>query len=316
MLTPFISERLKSGRDWRWKGFKIDVPWSDNSLSYDGIDTADYSDVPNDSFKPWQWSELFNATRLVTGSLALSVDELENAWIFGGTGRYLNDDDKNSTDTEYFFGIKDPFFNEDMYESSTPVYYHSYSNTKTLAHSDLLDVDDIEVTDKGLVFENGSTYTGGSGGGEWDDLITASNGKDGWIREITGGERIIVKPTLLGGIVFVPSFVPNSDTCGYGGNSNLYGVYYETGTAYYSAVFSGQGTSDQGTEIIALGGEDRTKIVDKISIGEGKASSLGVHAGAEEGARGFIQQSTGSIVSESLSPAFNIKSGLKSWQEK
>ena len=307
----YFGETYFQANNWKGKVYNLTVPWADSLNVYDGTDLAKYSDNPKDADNPWQLSELFDATRPVTGSLALSVDELENAWIYGGTGRYLNEDDKNSTDTEYFFGIKDPFFNQGLYESSSPVYYHSYSYTKTLAHSDLLDVDDIEVTDTGLVFENGVAYTGGGGGGSWDDLITASNGKDGWIREITGGERIIVKPTILGGIVFVPSFVPNSDTCGYGGNSYLYGVYFETGTAFSTAVFS-----DQGTETKSLGGEDRTKVVDRISIGEGKASSLGVHAGAEEGARGFIQQSTGSIVSESLSPAFNIKSGLKSWQEK
>ncbi|MBC8432830.1 MAG: hypothetical protein H8D96_13040 [Desulfobacterales bacterium] len=307
----YFGETYKSGSNWLGKVFKINVPWADSLNVYDGTDVAKYSDNPKDAVNPWQFSELFDVTRPVTGSLALSVDELENAWIYGGTGRYFNEDDKNSTDTEYFFGIKDPFFNKGLYESSSPVYYHSYSNTKTLAHSDLLDATDIEVTDTGLVFENGSTYTGGGGGGSWDNLITASRGTDGWIKEMTGGERIIVKPTILGGIVFVPSFVPNSDTCAYGGDSYLYGVYYETGTAYSTAVFS-----DNGTETKSLGGESRTKVVDKISIGEGKASSLGVHAGAEEGARGFIQQSTGSIVSESLSPAFNIKSGLRSWQEK
>ena len=55
---------------------------------------------------------------------------------------------------------------------------------------------------------------------------------------------------------------------------------------------------------------------ESISLGSGKSSSLGIHVGSEEGAKGFIQQSTGAIVSESLNPAFEIKSSLRSWREK
>ena len=86
----------------------------------------------------------------------------------------------------------------------------------------------------------------------------------------------------------------------------MYGFHYETGTAYAEAVFA------DGTETIAIG----EKILDKIDLGIGIASSMGVHIGKEEGARGFIQQSTGVVVDLTLYPAFDVKSGLTSWREK
>jgi len=276
--------------------YKITIPQADGSGAYDDTSLGNYSDDPTDTTNYWRFSELFISEMPVTASLSLSVDAYENAWVYGGTGRYLDNDDKTDTDDQYFFGFKDPFFN------SSSAYYHSYTSTQTLAHSDLLDADGIVVTTAALVF-------GYSGVTTWNDLLGVARVKDGWIRSMTGGERILTKPTLLGGIVFVPSYLPNADVCGFGGDSYLNGVYFETGTAYYEAVFSDSGTVDYGTTT------DGDQVVDKIDLGAGKSSSLGVHVGAEEGAKGFIQQSTGTIVSESLSPAFNIKSGLTSWQE-
>jgi len=299
---------LSGASNWKGKVYKITIPWADTGSNYDGTDLTKYSDDPAAAFNPWQFSELFDADRPINATLALSIDSYENAWIYGGTGRYLNDADKTNTDTQYFFGIKDPFFNSN-YEATSPAYYHSYSSTKTLAHSDLLDVDDIVVTTTSLVFENGSPY---DGVGTWNELLNDARAVDGWIQSMTGGERILTKPTLLGGIVFVPSFVPSSDVCGFGGDSYLYGVYFETGTAYYKTIFSNPST----TTYTDAGGDTHAQVVDKISLGAGKASSLGVHVGAEAGAKGFIQQSTGSIVAESLTPALTIKSGLKSWREK
>lgn len=303
---------------WYGKVYKVTIPWvQDGSAVYDGTDDHlnKYSDDPKGT-NPWEFSELFDAEGPVTASLSLSLDSLDNIWVYGGTGRYLNAADKGNTlDTQYFFGIKDPFFNQGLYESPppeppTPVYYHSYSNTKTLAHADLLDVDGIVVTTAGLVFNSAGGPYGGVG--TWDKLLNDVRAEDGWIRSMTGGERMLTKPTVLGGIVFAPSYVPSSDVCGFGGDSSLYGVYFETGTAFHKSVFSNSAT----VNYIDAGNDTHDQVASMISLGAGKASSLGVHVGGEGGAKGFIQQSTGSIVAESLSPAFNIKSGLRSWQEK
>ncbi|MFH1480242.1 MAG: hypothetical protein ABIG67_03155, partial [Pseudomonadota bacterium] len=100
------------------------------------------------------------------------------------------------------------------------------------------------------------------------------------------------------------------DMCGFGGNSNLYGLYYETGTAYYKAVLP------DGTETVTIQGAEHNKVKDKIGLGAGRASALGIHVGQEEGAMAFIQKSTGSILNIAVTPALTIKSGLVDWREK
>jgi len=295
------------GSSWKGKLYKITVPWVDASGDYDGSDDSNYSDDPLDSTNPWRFSALFDTTRPITSPVSLSVDTFDNVWVYVGSGRYLSTEDKGNDDTQYMFGIKDPFFNSEhtpdgLYEDN---YYHNHSSSLELQISDLLDADDYTIIEGGVV------YKGGTSIGYWDDLLDLAQQKDGWIRTLTiSKERILSKPSVLGGIVFTTSYVPNEDICGFGGDSYLYGLYYETGTAFYEPVFKAETTT------IEIQAQEMEKVVDKIELGSGKASSLGIQVGMEEGAKGFIQQSTGTIVSETINPAFNIKSGLRSWREK
>jgi hypothetical protein len=55
--------------------------------------------------------------------------------------------------------------------------------------------------------------------------------------------------------------------------------------------------------------------LDKIDLGLGISSSLGIHVGREHGARGFIQQSTGTITQIDMKPAYSVKSGYVNWRE-
>jgi len=206
------------------------------------------------------------------------------------------------------FGIKDPFFNSAHSPSGLHAdnYYLNYGASLELTISDLVNTDSYVVTTTGEVFDSSGTSIGFFG-----DLKTLVYVADGWIRSLNiSKERVIVKPSVLGGMVFVPSFVPNGDVCGFGGDSYLYGLYYETGTAYFKEVF------DNGTTSVNINGQNKDQVLDRTTLGYGKASSLGIHIGEEEGAKGFIQQSTGTVLNEDLKPPFLVKSGLRSWLEK
>jgi type IV pilus assembly protein PilY1 len=285
---------------WKGKMYKVTIPWADRTGTYDDSDTNNYSDNPLSGTRPWTLTAFFNATRPITAPAALSVDNNDNAWVYFGTGRYLGTDDKTNTDTQYFFGVKDPFFNQNR---SPSTYYHTYSGTVELTTSDLLTTDNYTVTTAKEVYDGSDTLVP-----NLEALVAA---EDGWMRTLsTSKERVLVKPALLGGVVFVPSFVPSSDICGYGGDSYLYGLYYLTGTAYWDPIFPDETTT------VSIGGVDKIKVLDKISLGSGKASSLGLHVGLGDDATGFIQQSTGTVLQKKLNPAFNVKSGLTSWIQK
>lgn len=249
----------------------------------------------------------------ITAPVSLSVDVLDNVWVYFGTGRYLRDEDKETVNQEYLIGLKDPFFNED-YKGS---YYHDFAQSKTLTKADLFVADGIEVTTAGYVFKSGSPYGGSLGNSNWSDLLDDARVEDGWIRSLalpaTGpSERAVSKSTVLGGVVLMPTFIPNPDPCGFGGNTSFYGVYYETGTPFYKHVFSYDGAT------ITYGADTFEKTSVKLtstSVGA-PPPSIGIHVGREGGVHGgtaYLQLSTGEMAKIELNTPLPIKSGMSSW---
>jgi len=297
----YFGETYLSG-SWKGKVYKVAIPCVGGGGVYDDTDSNNYIDNPLHATYPWRLSCLFDATKPITAPVALSMDAYDNAWVYFGTGRFLNTDDKTSTAQQYIFGIKDPFFN---IAHTADGYYHNYSASLQLALSDLLDADPYLVAQGG-----NAVYLSGVSIGTFDDLLSLARQEDGWRRSLTTpGERILAKSTVIGGISLTPSFTPNDDVCGFGGQSTLYGFYYETGTAYYKPVFNG------GTTTESIAGQPVTVITDQTTLGEGKASAVGIHIGTA-GVRSFVQQSTGTVLIEGVTPALKVKSGLKSWQER
>jgi type IV pilus assembly protein PilY1 len=302
----YFGETYYASTNWYGKLYKVTIPWVDAYGAYDGSDVSHYSDNPTDATNPWQLSALFKATKPITAPVALSVDEFDNAWIYVGSGRYLSTADKTTTDTQYMFGIKDPFFNADhtqmgLYNTD---YYHNYGVSLELQVSDLFNADPYVVIEEGYdIYDNNDTRIG-----SFDDLLALAQEKNGWLRSLENqGERILAKSTVLGGIVYTPSFVPNVDVCGFGGGSYLHAYYYETGTAYRKKALI-----EKGIKTVQIQGQDMTKVKDRVFLGAGAAAALGIQVGAG-GEKALIQQSTGVIINEQLNPALNIKSCLRSW---
>ena len=293
---------------WEGKIYKITVPAMDGLGNYNPSNVNNYVDNPIDAVYPWTLSSVFDSPAPITAPITLSLDNFNNTWIYVGSGRYLNSTDKQNTDPQYIFGIKDPFFNQDHTPSGTfgTDYYHNYFNSLELSMTDLFYANPYYIIEGGqeVYYNDGSPF------GSFNDLVSLAQTENGWARTLdVPGERVINKSTILGGIVFTPSFLPDDDVCTFGGSSYLYGLYYETGTPYFYEAFV------DGKDTIEINNSDKTKILEKISLGAGKSSAVGIHIG-KEGAKSLIQQSTGAIVSEELKPAFTFKSGLTSWIQK
>jgi type IV pilus assembly protein PilY1 len=294
--------------NWQGKIYKVTVPAMDGFGNYNPTSFNNYIDSPIDAVYPWTLSSVFDSPSPITAPITLSVDDFNNTWIYVGSGRYISSNDKTNTDPQYIFGIKDPFFNQDHSPSGNygTNYYHNYFSSLELSIMDLFYADPYYIIEGGQEVY----YTDGSPLGNFYDLLALAKAENGWVRTLDiPGERAINKSTLLGGIVFTPSFLPDEDVCTFGGSSYLYGLYYETGTPFFYEAFK------NGKDTVDINGSDKTKILEKISLGEGKTSAVGVHVG-EEGAKSLIQQSTGAIISEELKPAFTFKSGLRSWIQK
>ena len=116
---------------------------------------------------------------------------------------------------------------------------------------------------------------------------------------------------MLGGIVLTPTFVPNPDVCGVGGNTNFYALYYETGTAFKQHIFT-----TLSPNLFTHEGDQLEIVETKLTgshVGTPPPTS-GIHVGRQDGAKAFVQLSTGEIMEVDFDTALPIRSNIVNWR--
>lgn len=243
----------------------------------------------------------------ITAPMSLSVDFDDNVWVYFGTGRFLSEQDKSSDAPQHLFGLKDPLFHDIrkyVFDGYVP------AGPQGIPADNLLNASRYRVnTDLTVEYDNGVSW---EDFGTWQDLldlihqdnkivgetvVVDNDWRDGWSRNLETGlpsERCVSKCTLLGGAVFVPAYTPSQEPCAFGGTSNLYGLYFETGTGYHRPFFS------SGGEVLPLG--------------QGAPPPIsGIHIGREKGGKAFLQMSTGEIIETNVETALPLKSRMVDW---
>ena len=150
------------------------------------------------------------------------------------------------------------------------------------------------------------TVTNVSGVTDYAGLVNKMNNPatQGWYLEfLETGERNVGQAALLGGILSFTTYVPSEDPCTFEGTSNLYALYYKTGTGYKKDIIGSVGVD---------GGK---RSLTKLPLGKGLARTPTIHMGRQEGSKAFVQLSTGDIVTIDEVNPLNPKSGLTSWKE-
>ena len=245
----------------------------------------------------------------VTSGVGVTVDQTGNTWVFAGTGRYFTQTsgtgDKIDTSVQYLVGIKDPVMRGSSGCAGGDVTIAGCRVSSTLSN-ELIDMSTATICQLGSgtctgtgVNQQVTSVPAMAAGGTYASLISLVQTKTGWFAKLAvpgGGlpsERSVASPTLMGGIVFYPTFTPSGDVCVAAGSSNLYGLYYVTGGAYSSPVLGMTGQN----------------IDNKGSLGEGLATAVTIH----QGTRAYSQSSTGAIVSLPVSPPSATGSHYSSW---
>jgi len=277
--VAYIGENYKQGGNKRAAMWRLTTnPWNLSAL-YD-VDSAD------------------DISKRLTAPPAATIDKNGNLWIYFGTGQFLGVGDRNQTDTGAFYGIKDGCWDG--------------SCTTTYLTTNLVDVSTAIVNVGGGVIQNVT------GAANWTQLMSLMSTKDGWAiyfdnmpsttTDFLGhtlqhqGERVTTKPAILGGFIIFATYVPGGDICTIAGTSNLYVLYYETGTAYKDYVFKKE--KDLGTPTVSR----------SALLGTGLPASVGISVTKEGKIRGFVQSSTGDIQPiEELAPKAP-RSGYTGWK--
>lgn len=234
----------------------------------------------------WDLKDIFTADGPVVVEPAVFLDEKDNLWIFVGTGKYFSDNDEADRSYNYIYAFKDP-------------------GDGVVSTSDLIDVTNAVVyqTKNGRVFVNynNRTYT-------FDEFVRLVSRYKGWMRRFpTPGERVIARPVVYGGAIFVSTFTPESNICAFGGSSRLYGLFYLTGTPYKVSIF---GT--RGEEVIG----NKKVFKESISLGKGIATAQHFFESPNQKGKAFVQTSTGQVVEINEVLPIKTKSGVLLWRER
>ena len=278
---------------------------------------------------PHEWpnpSVLIDVNQPVTAAPAIGWDG-KNYWVYFGTGRFLDEREKSDASQQSFYGIKEPLNCDRNFTWETV--------EKTGTHDGipggqgLLRVDPILVHQGYTAVDATLSCKGGGSGCLPEDpanpgypvstfrgLVnyivgsgcdaTDPTGTDGWYMQFAQSrERNLGQGVLLGGLLTFTTYQPYNDACLSEGLSNLYAVYYQTGTGSNKAVFGTNGTTTDGNTVAML------------PLGHGLSKQPNLHVGKKEGSTVFLQSSTGAIleIQQPNLPLKNAKTGKASWNQ-
>ena len=231
-----------------------------------------------------------------TAGATVTLDDSGNTWVFFGTGRFFSRSDKTDLRAQYLVGVKDSVLRPGSGCVQTSV--------TSCWNQNLLDVSNAQIC---VSCSSGSQVQGVGSFTTFSALQQGITALDGWVIQLqsgsstdgTGGERSIVNPTLIGGAVFFPTFVPKTDICIAAGDSYLYSMYYLTGTGYTDPIMG----------VDASGMSAR-----RAGLGAGLASSVAIQIGSQPtGMAGFYQSSNSVVNKVSPKPPSTLWSQYISW---
>jgi type IV pilus assembly protein PilY1 len=317
----YLGNTYYAQNSWQGGLYKIAIPcsnceWDSN---YDSNSDYGYDTDPAN----WTAHKLFDSDRPISAPPSISVEaypslDVDNVWIYFGTGRFIDETDKSTVEQQYLYGIKDPFFNN-MHDGSYQ-YDYAASATLTLDRADLFASDSIVTTTEGRALLNGTLY---QGTGDFDDLVDEiRDSYDGWYRELevnigSASERMISKPAIFGGLAFYATFTPSTDVCESEGSTNFYALYYITGTGYTEQIFD---IENPDTVTFSDNGQSQTQDVVAVKLPTpmigAPPPSVGLHTGKEDGAKAYIQLSTGVVELIDVDSAIFMKSVITDWWDR
>jgi type IV pilus assembly protein PilY1 len=234
-------------------------------------------------------------------AVSVAVDQTTNGnrWIYFGTGRYYSALDAANTDQQSYYGIKEPYT---LKSSTDPTKIFSWN---AMSRSDLLNVTDAKV------YHQGDYVEGVTGVGNFEDLesIIDTDTNRGWYMDLVwkpNTERNLGRATLIGKLLTFTSFVPSTDPCIVAGQTQLYALYYRTGTAYIEPVI--------GLDLYDVH-DGNEKVIKRKDLGDGLSITPNIHVGRSAGSTAYIQGSTGEITDLEQKNPGSPKTGPVFWEE-
>lgn len=264
----------------------------------------------------WVYNLFVNPEEPIIAAPLVGIDEDGNFWAYFGTGRFFDEMDREDKDSRTYFGVMEP-----RTLGTTPLNpnYSGSDYTPAVAMGSLHDSSGVTVYEgdtAALSVVTGSSVTNFAA---FENLFEYdfSNGTPptypGWyITYPTLGERNLGQGALLGDIITFTGYTPSNVICESEGSSDLYALYYRTGTGYWRSVI-GLDYTTYTTDTLS---ETVYKTETTLDLGKGLALSPNLFRGRAEGSKAFVQTSTGEIIEVKQDNPGIVKSEKTSWIQK
>jgi type IV pilus assembly protein PilY1 len=204
----------------------------------------------------WTLDEIFNMDKPVTAEGSVATDDYNHLWIYFGSGRFFSDVDEADQTMQRFVGFRD-------------------DTTHATTVAGLYNVSNVWIDTAGAVHNAPGCQT-------FDQLIDTVNNRAGWWRNMVDlGERNLTTTLVFGGAVLFTTYVPTGDICSYGGEGQLWALYYRTGTAYV-------GGTDRGNQSFLQPVEGAQAAPERVFLGYGMPSEPSLYVSADE-TKVFVQ---------------------------
>ncbi|MCG8635243.1 MAG: hypothetical protein MI863_15530, partial [Desulfobacterales bacterium] len=182
----------------------------------------------------------------INGDLSCDDNVTSGYLVAFGTGKYLNEDDRTSTDSQYVFGLWD--YGDDADDDE---YLGTFDKSATTQLSNM----DHRITLVEQTEEDSSGYFNGTyfriltaNTADWTVACDSDTGQNpdpdpeaeanaGWFFELTGGERVIKDMIIRDNHLIYITFTPDTSPCSGGGSSIIHEVDACTGGRLTASQF-------------------------------------------------------------------------------
>ncbi len=259
----------------------------------------------------WEDKVLFDTKAPVSIKPQVSLDELENTWVFFGTGRFFHAlyDKEDTTPAMKFYGVREPMTNNPQL-GTVPV-YNGDQTVAAVEEKELVDTTALKIY-AGATADK-SRVVGATPATTFAQLEELISHRQGWVITLgQTGERVIVNPVIRNQMVNVNTLIPSTDICDTGNKGYLYNFFYKTGTAFWRPIMG----IDKTDRLTSPGGESDT---DQFLAVPGKAvdsylSSSSFHSGEGELTQ-TVQKGDGAVEKLPVETPGPHKSGRIFWEK-
>lgn len=280
--------------------------------------------VSDETTTPWTYSGvgswtpklLYNTGKPITMMPTFALDASDNRWVYVGSGRFLVRADVADTTVQRFHGIKEPrnTSGDFQWTSSTATATSLLNVTNSLVYENTEVLTGVTATiSAGSPCTTGTVDTFSEIECYLRQYSYGNDYQDGWYRDFTTRQRSISSSTALGGTLTYTGYTPSDVICEAEGESDLFALYFGTGTAFREPIIGLTATQDaQGNHAIET----------VIDLGRGAAVTPSIHSGSgyQDNVQGktvkaVVQTSTGSIHTIVETNPQSVRPGEMNWRE-